>query len=433
MRRDGVVAALLFATLVLLYNVNATVLRSNDTRAARYASVSLVKRGDLDLDEFARSLGIRGPGAPLPYFLSRGVDGSVVSRFGFGAPVAAAPVFAVALAAQGGGMTDRAGAYVGKLASSLYVALAAAMLFLAARRLGAGRRAAVLVALIYGVLGTAWSQVAQGLYQHGPAQACLALGMYLLVRNGPVSVPLSGLAFAGAVVCRPPDAVFAVAALAYVVVRAVRRREAGAAIGFVLAAAPLAVVQAAYNLHYFGEPFTFSQMQRVLGPDNPHASPYWSGHPLVGFFGQLLSPSRGLLVYSPVYLFLFWRVRETWASLPGAVRAQVIAAAVLLLVQSRYYGWYGGWSFGYRMLVDATPALALALLPAVQRLSSARRLIAPFALACAMSLAIHAAGAWCFTPLGWDARPDVDQHPERLWQLEDSQLTYLFTHLTPRD
>jgi hypothetical protein len=72
------------------------------------------------------------------------------------------------------------------------------------------------------------------------------------------------------------------------------------------------------------------------------------------------------------------------------------------------------------------------MLPAVQRLRTARRWIAPFAAACAVSLAIHASGAVCFTPMGWDASPDVDRHPERLWQIRDSQLTWLFGHLQPR-
>jgi hypothetical protein len=426
---DVVLAVVLGLFLVGLYNANGTVLLGNDTRPARYAAVSLVKRGDLDLDEFRRDLGANGD--DLPYFVLRDVRGKLLSRFGFGAPAAAAPVFAVALAVNDGRLSPHAALHLAKLASSLYVALAGAILFLLARRLDASRAIAAAVALTYGALGLALSVVSQALWQHGPAEAFLALGLYLLVRAGPLSLPAAGAAFSAMVVCRPPDAIFAVMAAGYVVVA--HRRTPWRIAGFLLGAAPLAIVQLVYNAIHFGAFWQFSQTITVVGRDAAPVARYWGDGYAEGLAGLLLSPSRGLFVYSPIYLFLLWRPVASFRAHHPAIRWALAGAVLLVVVQAAYYGWYGGWTFGYRMLADATPVLALALLPALQRLPRASRVLqATFALAAAASLSFHLAGAWCYQPADWDGHPNIDQNLHRLWSVEDSQLVHTLRNLRPR-
>ena len=48
----GLVALLVFVLLTVVYSANCSPLLGNDTRPVRYAAVSLVKRGDHDLNEF---------------------------------------------------------------------------------------------------------------------------------------------------------------------------------------------------------------------------------------------------------------------------------------------------------------------------------------------------------------------------------------------
>jgi hypothetical protein len=423
--RTWLTCGVLLVGLTAAYHANPTVLLGNDTRPVRFAAVSLLKRGDLDLDEF---LPILQEGHPdLPYYLVAARGGHVISRLGIGAPVAAAPVYAVALALNHGKIRELAAARVGKLASSLYVALTAILLYLIARRL-ASERIALVVALCYGLGSAAFSVVSQALWQHGPAEAFLALGVYLLVRDGPWSVPLAGAAFAAVVVCRPPDATFALAATVYVAVTCWRDRRRRLW-GFLLAAAPLAAAQAIYNAVYLGSPLVFAQMVKVVGRDAAPAAAYWSGSFLEGLAGQLVSPSRGLLVYSPIFLLLLWRPITNLRETARPVRYLLGGALLLLVVQARYYGWSGGWTYGYRMLADAVPVLCLALIAPLARLARPGRIV--FGALLAVSIAVHAVGAVCYD-YRWDMSPNVDWNRGRLWSVRDSQIVYYLGHLQPR-
>jgi hypothetical protein len=415
--RIAPLAILLYVGLVFVYNVNGTALLGNDTRPARYVAVSLLKRGDFNLDEFPA---LRTPSGELPYYVVQAPDGHILSRYGFGVPAAAAPAFAFALAIYHGKLPEKVAVLVAKLASSLCVAGAAVLLLLTALRLHASRRDAMVVALSYGLASCAFSVVSQALWQHGPAELFLTLGIYLLVRDGRWSVSLAGAAFAAAAVCRTPAALFALAALVYV---AWQRRRA--LIGFVLAALPLVAAQAAYNTYYFGAPWHFPQAE-PLGVAQP-----WGHSMLVGLPGLLVSPSRGLFVYTPIFLFLLWRPLKLWQKNGPLVRCLLVATLALILVFSNWWAWHGGWSYGYRLLVDAVPVLVLALLPRLAEIWPSRAATGLFLAACAISLAIHAAGAYCYDN-EWDHANDIEHRPERAWAIKDGQLAWTFTHLSLR-
>jgi len=421
----GRTALALFAALVVIYNLDGTVLLGNDATANYFSSVSLVKRGDLALDEYPI---LRRADGTLPYFLVE-ARGHVISRLGPGTPVVVAPAFALAVALGGGKVNERIALYVAKAASSLYVAGAAVLLFLLALRLGSSRRDALLLALLYGLGTCAFGVVSQSLWQHGPSEFFLLLGWWLLQgadrRSAAFSGAFSGVAFAAMVACRPPNAVLALAATGFVAQR--HRRELP---WFLVAALPIAIALGAWNTYYLGAPWRSPQMVHVAS-EGPRGS-YWTENPLVGLAGLLISPSRGLFVYSPFFLFLLWRPRALWRETPALVRWALGGALALALIVSRYYGWYGGWSFGYRMLVDAAPILVLALAPTLRWLSTRPLARALFVAAALSSLAIQTVGAYCYSPLDWDGRPDVDTHRERLWSVHDSQLVYWLRHASLR-
>lgn len=404
------------AVLLGVYTAAPARFLSNDTRPAVYSAISLVKRGDLDLDEFSWT--IRGQNPEWPYYVVPTVDGRVVSRYGIGGPVTAAPVFGAALAVRPR-ISETTGMWLGRFAAGLCVALAALFVWLAALRVGASRKGASLVALVYGLGTCAFSLASQALWQHGPAQMWLALGAYLLVRAGPWSVPGAGAAFAAAVLCRTPDAVLALAATIYVL--GAYRREPRRWLGFIAAALAVASLQAVHSWVYFGAPWVMGQAMARTDVHHLHwHEPFWRG-----FLGLLVSPSRGLLVYSPVFLFLLYRPVATWRASHPAVRALLLGGIALVLVMSRYSGWTGGACFGYRMICDAAPFLALAMVAVLPRLSSWAR--AAFAAALALSVTIHSVGAFNYSPTQWDA-VDVEVHPEAVWSVRHGQLSHVFTH-----
>ena len=109
--------------------------------------------------------------------------------------------------------------------------------------------------------------------------------------------------------------------------------------------------------------------------------------PLVLFL-ITLHPYRGIFFHSPLLLMsilgvvLMFRSREKrWL---GA--AITLATVAYLLFNSAYYMWWGGWSFGARILIPAIPLLAIALQPAWESGKAARILAS--VLAC-ISIGIH--------------------------------------------
>ena len=87
-----------------------------------------------------------------------------------------------------------------------------------------------------------------------------------------------------------------------------------------------------------------------------HATPLW-----LALYGHFLSPSRGLLVFSPFITLVL--VGVAWR-LPRLLRQPMAWFAMIwfglaVAVASTMARWWGGWSFGSRLLTDGLPALVL--------------------------------------------------------------------------
>ncbi len=272
---------------------------------------------------------------------------------------------------------------VGRIAAALCAA--ASVLFVhAAAALVTGRRWAVLVAALYAFGTATWPTSAGGLWQHGPAQLAVAAGVYFLLvgRRSPPWSARAGLAFAAAVVIRPQDVVFLVAAWVLVLLRS---RRAALLYG-AWACAPLAML-VAYGLVMFG-----MDLPQV-------AKPPPAGNVLVGMAGNLVSPSRGIFVSSPVLILAAIALvrgsfgRGTTAS---TVRALALAAAGVLVVHSQYGWWWGGNSYLNRYLADALPVLALGLALWLRRHHTSLRARVLVGALAVPSVAIAAVGALAY-------------------------------------
>lgn len=152
--------------------------------------------------------------------------------------------------------------------------------------------------------------------------------------------------------------------------------------------------------------------------------------------GNLISPSRGLLVYVPTLLFVgFLLVRYF-----GQIRYRRLVwlalsiIAVHLVVISSFPHWWGGHSFGPRFTTGLVPWLVLLAMLAVeamlcaeaqseQRRMGLRRLQRVFASGLLLlSLFIHTVGATQHATWLWNTRPlPIDEHPERLWDWRQPQ------------
>jgi hypothetical protein len=256
-------------------------------------------------------------------------------------------------------------------ACGLAVALAGVCLFFVSRRFGGSIDAAAVVALAFG-LGTPMWAYATIFYGHALSAAGLVFAFTAAVALGNSENPRRdrllgaavGAAAGWATVTEFPAAVPAVILALFAVLRARRhgwRRAAGVAAALGLAALACAAALGAYQWACFGSPFHvaytseegFEAMkQGFFGLSTPSASRL--GPLLTGDYRGLL-PLAPVLAVAPIGLALLVWKRDS----RGPAVVAVLIAAFYLLLNSSYFYWEGGWSYGPRHL---SPGLAFACL-----------------------------------------------------------------------
>lgn len=361
-----------------------------------------------------------------------------VGTFGPVAGLTAVPLAALAQLAGARLWEDPAAAWgLAKLTAALLSAASVALVYLSALRFVSPRRA-LLLAAAYGAGTGVWAISSQSLWQQTPEIFFLSLGMFCLLRipRELLRGAAAGLSFSAAAACRPTAALVALAAFAWLALSDRRACAAFSAMVVLVAAAALG-----YNFHYFGSALEFGQLdagarvaQFKTGAPQLWQTPLW-----LGAAGLLVSPSRGLLVYSPFLAAAFAGALLAWKD-PRftGLRFLTLAVPALWLPAFLWFDWWGGWAFGYRPIVDSMPLVALLCLPALEWLLARPMWRAAFALALAWSVFVQALGAFAYAPWGWNAkqidgegrRADIDQpaYRSRLWSFRDWQIGYLIAN-----
>jgi hypothetical protein len=414
-RRDELILGALALGLLAVYLANGTRFLGGDTLGSPYTALSLLRDGDFYIENLVRDY------SPSTYWFWRTPRGTV-SILGFGTPLAALPCYEVFDLVLGKHWTENRLLMVGKLAGAGMTAAAALLIGLTARRY-LSLLGAVVVMLVFGLCSPAWSISSQALWKHSPAGLAVAGGLALLLHPRETSrwLPLAAVPLAFAGWCRENLLLLLPLAVVYVAVI----RGARTAAWFTALAALVAGALLILNWTHFGSPLGSAQRAYALAAAaQEHVRP-WDTPPWLGLYGMLLSPSRGLFVYGPVFLasvvglMVGWR-QATWRFLAAGA---VVAMGPGFL----WHWWWGGDNFGSRMTTDAAPFLALLIVPAWTWAAGRRAPAAAFGVAAIFSLVVQAAGAFTFDGKAWDERSpaeSVNRHPERLLRWSDSQLVF---------
>lgn len=361
-----------------------------------------------------------------------------VGAFGPAAGLAVLPFAVVAHLAGVRLWEDPAAVWgLAKLTAASLAAASVALIYLTAVGF-VSRRRALLLAAGYALGTCVWAVSSQSLWQQTPEILFLALGVFCLLR---IPAPwirgaAAGFAFSVAAACRPTAALVAVAAAAWLLLS---DRRAFAA--FVLAALPLAAAMLAYNAYYFGSPLDFGQLAagaRVAkvktGSPELWQTPLW-----LGAAGLLVSPSRGLLIYSPFLAAAFAGAVLAWKD-PRyrSLRFLTLAVPAFWTPAFLWFDWWGGWAFGYRPIVDSVPLLAVLSLPALGWILDRPAWRAVFVVSLAWSAFVQALGTFAYSPWGWNmkvidaegtrANVDLPAYRDRLWSFRDWQIGYLIAN-----
>jgi hypothetical protein len=199
----------------------------------------------------------------------------------------------------------------------------------------------------------------------------------------------------------------------------------------------------AYNLATFGNLFGGygeNLNMVVTGMGSPLAV-------LVHFAGLLISPSRGLFIYSPILLFGIWGFylvykKETENNQEGTQKKKQnaglfnksIKSTLLIfipciigtiLIYSAFSPWFGGWCFGPRFLIGFLPVLAIVtgygIAPYLEKRpdTPSKKVISIIILVLIIySVIVQAIGAWAYPYTDWD-KGAGDQ---KVWDWSDTQI-----------
>jgi hypothetical protein len=416
------VALALFAGLVLVYNSNGRELQPVDSQPTKLAARALARDGILTLDQdIAEKPGL----ATRPAF-QKDRQGHIRSAYSVvPSIIAAIPAWVLAKTRILDLSAPLAPSLIAVVTASLLTALAVVLVFLTVIRL-VPRNVALYTAIGLGLGTNYWALVSRTLWQHETVAFGLALALWAWLHPSQqltnVRVVLGGAGLALACACRLQVAPIAGILLVWLGIRAGISRAlcAGA-----IAASAVAVLFAA-QYHWFGNVLGgFAAMQRVaLRPDSHGVTGSISHEPWVGGLGLLISPSRGVLLFSPVILLALAGARRSLRACRDLRLGWLLAAsAIEFVVYGSYSVWWGGFTFGPRymldLLVPLTPAAALGTEAALAR--SWSRSLAGVALA--WSLVVSATGAFIYPNDQWNTSPtSVDTHHARLWDWQDPQI-----------
>lgn len=410
----------IFVSALLLYNSNGREIQSYDSQPTKFAARELALHGRLTLDAVVAS----APALAERSSFQRDRSGRYRSAYSVVPSIEAAGVGWLLNAT---GLVDftapLAPSLIAALTASLLTACAVALVFAAlARR--TDMRTAAFVALGLGFGTNLWPLASRSLWQLETVSFGLALALHAWLRPAEamkarhVWIGAAGLALAGSARLETAPAI-AVVVSGLVVRLGIRR--AAPALGLLATAGGVLM---AVQWTWFGSVLGAKMILQSSGLAAHDVTGTFSAQPWYGAIGLLLSPSRGLIIFSPIVLIPLLAVPIVWRQRGEAGERWWTAAALLqYLGYSCYSMWWGGHTYGPRYLMDALVPLTPAAAAGIAWVAARRWRQAVAMAALAWSIAVAATGAFCYPNDRWNTDPaDVDKHHDRLWDWRDPQI-----------
>ncbi len=373
---------------------------SGDAVPAELLPIAILHGNGFDFREFA------DPDRDLPYYFAS-VNGRVISAYPVLPGLLNVPVYGVARLFGVDLYAHRA--RLSLITSGILASLSALFLFLAIEQMSGDWRHAFWFALLYAFGTNAWFNGGTALFQHGASLLFLTAAIYCLVRPGARAAPWAGLLVAFAVCARPTNILFAAGLTLYVF-----RFRRPSLVRFLLLAAIPAALLAVYSGVYWG---SIRQLGQAHGPGG------FDGRILPALAGLLVSPARGLFVFSPVFVFAVAEgIRLLWRRSGDPLLIYLFASAVLLVaLYAKWGNWWGGHSFSYRLLTEVSPVMILLASVGWRTwIRNIRLLRWSFGIAAFLSICTQVIGARQF-PSAFNN--DIDYEPTRLWNWKQTELT----------
>lgn len=295
---------LLIFSVVFFSHLKSRVTNFTDSRWTIHQAMSLIKEGRSTLDQYA------GLVAPDDYRVYRS-NGHVLSIYPVGTTLLTLPIVFVSDKAlkfcynfdlynylkNNAPTPESIVPLLEKLIASGLAALTAVFIFLIAKLFLSVPKSLLLV-FIFSFCTSAWSTASRSLWQHGPTMLMLTAAIFYLLRYGAKGLLIAYPALLFACFVRPTNIIFLFAFFLYTAFTYQKRLPKGfllLAIFFIPLVILLTNKDFSYSYGHFFDPVSiFSQV--------------FSMKYLWVLVSYLISPNRGLLIFSPILLFSFYGV-----------------------------------------------------------------------------------------------------------------------------
>lgn len=442
--------------------INDLSIQSEDTLPAMFIPVAIIKEGTIYLDSYYDMLLEKYPHPDdkdyelglVPFYLREVVSkGFNCAPFGECVPfehthyVSAFPIITALLALPiyffpvilGIPINFETVTILAHISAGFIVALSGGFLYLLLRdhffekdsEAPLRKQKSFLLTLIYLFATVNYAQVSQALWQHGTVQLFTILALLAIYKRKYI---LTGLFFGLMFLSRPTSGILVVFLGLLTLARFfdlptfslkeffqniwIQRKDVAQIIKkLILGLIPPILFFLWYNKVFYGDISNQGYSNQIFTE--------WKGRFPEGFLGLWLSPSKGILIYSPVFIFsllgLGLVIKRWRQNLDYILFGLIILLHTLVL--GKWKHWYGGWSFGYRMASDIIPFLILFIVPFIKS-GLFKKLKMPFYLLFGISFLVQIFGMVFFDGV-WHAAYDLGfDRTSWLWSIRNSEFGF---------
>lgn len=406
--------AVIILFFVFIAHFISPIIISWDSAFCPYVTLSIVREGNTDLDEYNPLLEIN----KKELYAVQKINGHYYSIYPIGTPIIATPVVFI---------LDKIfhfnykkanfvlwHEFIQRVAAGLIVSMTASLVYLIAAVYFKGIFYPTLLTFIFSFCTSAWSVASRALWQHGPSMLMLTVVLYLVIlaKHKPWLIRFLGLPLVLAYVIRPTNIV-SVALFTCFVFLEYKRYFLSYLLWVLVSFMPFLF----YNLSIY----------RALLPS--YYSPAGLGsnrHFIEALAGNFFSPSRGIFIFSPVLLFSLFGVYLKFKNKALERLDYTLVTIIILhwLIISSYVYWQGNWSIGNRYFSDLMPFFIYFLMPVfltVSRIAGLKKiaLVSFFFIFTVLSFSIHYR---CVTDPGvtfWNI--SAEKSDSKVWDWRDIQ------------
>lgn len=438
---------------LFIYLANGHLISSNDSVPNSLLAFNWLENQTFHFDAFRQGhyysandlFGANG----IPYFFVESPTGHLASAYPIGTAIVSFPLYIcfwlylkiTTLLTTGSSAIDITTPqfelqrqFFEKLAGTMLTALANVIFYILAR-LKFSRIVSILVTFVYGFASLNWVISSQGLWVHTISNLLLvSLMLCLFKANRTQGKQQTILLLIAGVLCglfpstRPTGLLFLMIAGIYAI-QAYRQKAVYFGIG-----TGSFLLHIVWNSYYFG----FSLKSILAGGYSTllkHSGSYnfTLSYFKEAFLGLLVSPSRGILIFSPILLLAIpgaYRILKRRSQPDELLLIGLSIACLIIFIQYCFYTpWWGAITYGPRFLVDFLPIICYSIcyfleyqFAVVQqrRIQVFRSIVAVFLALTLLSTSTEMVGAFS-TPHIWDISPYFST--ERLWNWQDNQIS----------